>query len=60
VRSRPGERPPGLAPAAARSAATGGGGALGLSGADVLYILLALGALVVTGALTRVLARQPG
>ncbi|HTA33785.1 MAG TPA: hypothetical protein VK721_10210 [Solirubrobacteraceae bacterium] len=60
VRSRPGERPPGLAGAAATSAAAGGGGAFGLSGADVLYILLALGALVATGALTRVLARQPG
>ncbi len=60
VRSRPGEPRPGLAPAAATSAAAGGGGALGLSGADALYILLALGALVVTGALTRVLARQPG
>ncbi len=59
VRSRPGERPPGPA-AAATSAAAGGGGALGLSGADVLYILLALGALVATGALTRALARQPG
>ena len=60
VRSRPGERPPGLARTAATSAAAGGGGALGLSGADALYILLALGALVVTGALTRVLAHQPG
>jgi hypothetical protein len=60
VRSRSGERPPGLARAAATSAAAGGGGALGLSGADALYILLALGALVVTAALTRALARQPG
>jgi hypothetical protein len=60
VRSRPGERPQGLARAAATSAAAGGGGALGLSSADVLYILLALGALVATGALTRALARQPG
>jgi hypothetical protein len=61
VRSHPGERTPGLPRrAAATGAAAGGGGALGLSGADVVYILLALGALVVTGALTRVLARQPG
>jgi hypothetical protein len=34
--------------------------ALGLSGADVLYILLALGVLILTAVLTRRLARQPG
>jgi hypothetical protein len=60
VRSRPGERPPGLTRTAATSAAAGGGGTLGLSGADALYILLALGAPALTGALTRVLARQTG
>jgi hypothetical protein len=31
-----------------------------LSGANLLYVLLALGALVVTGAFTRRLTRQPG
>lgn len=34
--------------------------ALGLSGADVMYILLALGVLILTAVLTRRLVRQPG
>jgi len=37
----------------------GGSQALGLSGADLLYILLAFGVLVFTGLLTRRLAREP-
>jgi hypothetical protein len=37
----------------------GGSPTLGISGADLLYILLALGTLVLTGVLTRRLARQP-
>lgn len=57
---RPGQASRAVTRTAATSAAAGGGGTFGLSGADVLYILLALGALVATGALTRVLARQPG
>jgi hypothetical protein len=42
-------------------AATGstGGGTLGLSGGDFLYLLLALAALALTGVLTRQLARRP-
>jgi hypothetical protein len=39
--------------------AKGGSQALGLSGADLGYILLALGVLAFTGVLTRKLARQP-
>jgi hypothetical protein len=38
----------------------GGSETLGLSGADLLYILLAFGALVFTGFMTRSLARDPG
>lgn len=38
----------------------GGSRALGLSGADILYMLLALAALVATGLLTRQMARRPG
>jgi hypothetical protein len=38
----------------------GGSQTLGLSGADLLYILLAFGVLVFTGLLTRRLAREPG
>ena len=44
----------------APQSATGGSPALGLSGADVLYILLAAAALVATGLLTRQIARRPG
>ncbi len=44
---------------ASSEASAAGSGTLGLSGADVLYMLLALGALVFTGALTVRLARQP-
>lgn len=39
---------------------SGGSGALGLSGADVLYIILALVALALTGAATRQLTRGSG
>jgi hypothetical protein len=39
--------------------ASGGSQALGLSGADLGYILLALGILALTGVLTRKLAHQP-
>jgi hypothetical protein len=44
----------------ASQAAVAGAPALGLSREDLLYILMALGALVVTGELTRRLARRPG
>lgn len=40
--------------------ASGSSPALGLSGADVMYILLALGVLILTAVLTRRLVRQPG
>jgi hypothetical protein len=39
--------------------AVGGSQTLGLSGADLLYVLLAFGVLVFTGLLTRSLARDP-
>jgi hypothetical protein len=39
--------------------AVGGSQTLGLSGADILYVLLAFGVLVFTGLLTRSLARDP-
>ncbi len=55
-----GFRGSGLAQRASVSASRGGSQTLGLSDADALYILLALGALVLTGALTRILARQSG
>jgi hypothetical protein len=58
--SATGDRSPVATRALAPAASAGGGGTLGLSGADALYILLGLGALVLTGALTRMLARQPG
>jgi hypothetical protein len=45
---------------AVASGSAGGAPTLGLSGPDVLYILLALGALALTGVLTRRLARVPG
>jgi hypothetical protein len=41
-------------------AAVGGSSVLGLSGVDVLYILLALAVLVATGLLTRQMTRRPG
>ncbi len=44
----------------ASQAGVGGGPAFGLTGGDVVYIILALGALVLTGVLTRSVARQPG
>jgi hypothetical protein len=44
---------PALSPSAAVHAAPGGGGTLGLSGANLLYMALVLGALVFTGLLTR-------
>ncbi len=47
-------------PAAAVSGASvGGGPTLGLSRADLLYVLLALGALLLTGVLTRRMAQRP-
>jgi hypothetical protein len=46
-----------LYPASERGAAAGHGGALGLSGSDVLYIILALGTLAFAAVLTRRLAR---
>ena len=45
---------------AASRAGVGGSQTLGLSGADLLYILLALAALSLTGVLTKRLARGPG
>lgn len=44
-------------PAASREVTTGGSRALGLSGADFAYIILALGVLALTGFLTLRLAR---
>jgi hypothetical protein len=44
---------------AASRAALGGSQTLGLTGTDLMYILLALGALGLTGALTSQLARRP-
>jgi hypothetical protein len=46
-------------PSLASETVATGAQTLGLSGADLLYILLTLGALVFTGALTRQLTRQP-
>jgi hypothetical protein len=43
---------------AASRTASGGTGTLGLSGADMVYILLALGVLALTGGLTRQLMRR--
>ena len=43
----------------ASQATSGGWGSLGLSGADLGYVLLALGALGVTGVVTRRLAQAP-
>jgi hypothetical protein len=43
----------------ASQGSSGGSQTLGLSGADLVYILLALGVLVLTGVLTRKLVRQP-
>lgn len=45
-------------PAAAREETTGGSRALGLSGADFVYIILALGVLALTGFLTVRVARS--
>lgn len=42
-----------------RSDSVGSSGVLGLSGADILYILLTLAALALVGGFTRQLARQP-
>jgi hypothetical protein len=46
-------------PPASTEASSGSGGTLGLSGSDLLYILLALGGLVVTAVATRQLASRP-
>ncbi len=45
---------------AASGAGNGGSQTLGLSGADVLYVLLAVAALGATAAFTRSLTREPG
>jgi hypothetical protein len=45
-------------PVSERGATSGSTGPFGLSGQDLLFILLALGALAFTGALTRRLARK--
>ncbi len=50
----------GFSTSSASRGGAGGGQTLGLSGADLLYILLAFGALVFTGVITRRLAREPG
>lgn len=55
-RARPYAPPPGLTSTQGRVADSQ---AVVLSGTELLYVLLALGALVLTGALTRRLARQP-
>jgi hypothetical protein len=44
----------------APNATVAGSVALGLSGADILYLILALAALIATGLLTRQMARRPG
>jgi hypothetical protein len=44
---------PALSPSAAVNAAPAGGGTLGLSGANLLYMALVLGALILTALLTR-------
>ena len=49
----------GLVRNAAATTAASGGSLLGLSGGDVLYLLLALAALALTGGLTRQMARRP-
>ena len=54
-----GPHPATLPPASARERG-GAGQAPVLSGANLLYVLLALAALVATGAFTRRLTRQPG
>jgi hypothetical protein len=41
-------------------AVVGESSALGLSGTDILYMILALAALIATGLLTRQMARKPG
>ncbi len=50
----------GTSGSAASRAQVGGSQTLGFSGGDALYIFLAVGALGVTAAFTRRLARQPG
>jgi hypothetical protein len=54
--ARPYQAPRGVSTSQARVASSP---ALGLTGADVAYILLALGVLILTAVMTRRLARQP-
>jgi hypothetical protein len=49
----------GSAPVAVASTGSDSGGTLGLSGGDIVYLLLVLAALALTGVLTRQLARRP-
>jgi hypothetical protein len=49
----------GSTPVVAPSAGSVSGGTLGLSGADIVYLVLALAALALTGVFTRQLARAP-
>jgi hypothetical protein len=52
--------PPAYTPTSASAGRAGGGSTLGLTGADVLYLVLALAALALTAGLTGRLARRPG
>jgi hypothetical protein len=58
ARAKPSPAYTGTDAAAASQASVGTGPTLGLTGADLLYVLLALGALAMTGALTLQLARK--
>jgi len=53
------QRQPVASAAAVSETSVAGGPALGLSDADLLYILLALGVLLLTGVLTRKMAQRP-
>jgi hypothetical protein len=53
-------RSPAYTPTTASSDRAGGGKGLGLTGGDVVYIVLAFGALALTAAITRRFARRPG
>jgi hypothetical protein len=54
------QAPRGVSTVSTSQARVGSSPALGLTGADVAYILLALGVLILTAVMTRRLARQPG
>ncbi|MEA2214462.1 MAG: hypothetical protein QOK19_23 [Solirubrobacteraceae bacterium] len=51
---------PAYTPTTVSSDRAGGGKGLGLTGGDVVYIVLAFGALALTAAITRRFARRPG